>query len=349
MPRAAGTFTLVTPGNPVVVDTVINPTHHNNTLNDIADALTASIANDGQTDPVANLPMGGFKHTGAADATTSGQYLVYGQAGGSLGATTFTGAITMSAAPINGAIRVDVASVAGTTVLETALSNYIRITGTNTITAFTLSDGLWRDVVAGGAFAITTGASLIIDGLASGTTYTFASGDTFRVMGEASSVVRVSGVRLPGTIIGFAQAADGTAVSGTTVIPADDTIPQNTEGTEYTQIATAYTPRYANSLLRVRVELSLVDVSASMFVGAIFRDSTADAVAAQLLTSQTTGEEYSVAMETVVSASAASATTFKFHYGTGGAGTAYVNQLSSGAQVFSTVRKSRMTVEEIKQ
>ena len=37
-------------------------------FDDIATALTASIAKDGQTTPTANLPMGGFKLTGVATA-----------------------------------------------------------------------------------------------------------------------------------------------------------------------------------------------------------------------------------------------------------------------------------------
>jgi hypothetical protein len=41
---------------------------------DIADALTASLAKDGQTVPTANLPMGGFKHTGVADASARTDY-----------------------------------------------------------------------------------------------------------------------------------------------------------------------------------------------------------------------------------------------------------------------------------
>lgn len=41
---------------------------------DIADAMTASLARDGQTLPTANLPMGGFRHTGVGDATARGQY-----------------------------------------------------------------------------------------------------------------------------------------------------------------------------------------------------------------------------------------------------------------------------------
>lgn len=46
---------------------------------DIADAMTASIAKDGQTTPTANLPMGGFKHTSVADATARNQYAAAGQ------------------------------------------------------------------------------------------------------------------------------------------------------------------------------------------------------------------------------------------------------------------------------
>jgi hypothetical protein len=41
---------------------------------DIATALTGSIAKDGQTVPTANLPMGGFKHTGVAVASARTDY-----------------------------------------------------------------------------------------------------------------------------------------------------------------------------------------------------------------------------------------------------------------------------------
>lgn len=41
---------------------------------DIAAALTASLAKDGQTVPTANLPMGGFKHTGVAVASSRTDY-----------------------------------------------------------------------------------------------------------------------------------------------------------------------------------------------------------------------------------------------------------------------------------
>lgn len=42
---------------------------------DIANEITNSIPRDGQAPPTANLPMGGFKHTGAAVATAGTDYL----------------------------------------------------------------------------------------------------------------------------------------------------------------------------------------------------------------------------------------------------------------------------------
>lgn len=51
---------------PAVSGTLIESAKFNSTINDIATALTESIARDGQTTLTANIPMGGFKLTGLA-------------------------------------------------------------------------------------------------------------------------------------------------------------------------------------------------------------------------------------------------------------------------------------------
>ena len=61
-------------GNPVVSGAVISSATQNSTLSDIGAALTTSIASDGQTPITANLPMGGFKHTGVAAVTARTDY-----------------------------------------------------------------------------------------------------------------------------------------------------------------------------------------------------------------------------------------------------------------------------------
>lgn len=101
--NGSGNYSLPS-GNPVVPSTVISSTWANNTLSDIATALTQSIANDGQTTPVANLPMATFRHTNVSNALNRNEYSAAGQVqDGSLvwltsvaGTNTITASITPS-------------------------------------------------------------------------------------------------------------------------------------------------------------------------------------------------------------------------------------------------------------
>lgn len=99
-----GSGTYSRPVSDYVFDTVISETDVNLEMNQIATALTDSIAKDGQTTPSANLPMGGFKHTGVATAAARDQYAVVSQAQdgayvwcGTAGGT--ANAITLSPSP----------------------------------------------------------------------------------------------------------------------------------------------------------------------------------------------------------------------------------------------------------
>ena len=71
--NGSGTYSLPA-GNPVTTGTTISSTWANSTLSDISTALTASLAYDGQTTPIANLPMGGNKHTAVGNATVRNNY-----------------------------------------------------------------------------------------------------------------------------------------------------------------------------------------------------------------------------------------------------------------------------------
>ena len=66
-------------GAPYAPATTISSTAVNAEMDDIASALTASVAADGQTVPTADLPMGGFKHTNVDDAALRAQYASAGQ------------------------------------------------------------------------------------------------------------------------------------------------------------------------------------------------------------------------------------------------------------------------------
>lgn len=76
--NGSGTYVLPT-GQPVVTGTTISSSTFNTLTSDLANALTTSIASDGQTTPTANLPMGGYRHTNVANGSARTDYAALGQ------------------------------------------------------------------------------------------------------------------------------------------------------------------------------------------------------------------------------------------------------------------------------
>lgn len=134
MPRnGSGTYTLPA-GNPVVTGTTISSTVQNNTMSDVAVALTNSISKDGQTTPTANLTMGGFKLTNVGNATvaTDAVNVTTAQNGAYLSLVSVSGTDTITAA----------ASPTLTAYANGQRFSFIAA-GTNTSTSVTLNiDGL---------------------------------------------------------------------------------------------------------------------------------------------------------------------------------------------------------------
>jgi hypothetical protein len=155
MPRnGSGTYTR--PQSDYVPGTTILATSVNFDLNDMASALTASLARDGQTTPTANIPLGGFRITGLGNGTSATDAATLGQ--------------------VDGRAEIDLAS-ASTTDIGAQASNNVRITGTTTITSFgTIASGVTRQLRFAAALTLTYNAtSLILPGAANITT---AAGDT---------------------------------------------------------------------------------------------------------------------------------------------------------------------------
>jgi len=132
--NGSGTYSLAS-GNPVVTGTTIQSTWANNTLDDIATALTASIANDGQTPILANLPMSGYRHTGVGAASARTDYARTDQVqdssltwGGSAGGTgdaltlTPTPAITAYSAGQSFTFKATASNTTATTIAISGLS-----------------------------------------------------------------------------------------------------------------------------------------------------------------------------------------------------------------------------------
>ena len=101
--NGSGTYTLPA-GNPVVSGTVIASSWANNTMNDLASAMTDSVAADGQTPMTGPLNMNSNKVTNLATGTISGDGINFSQ----FNTPTFGGAVTCSTT----------LTVTGTTVLS---------------------------------------------------------------------------------------------------------------------------------------------------------------------------------------------------------------------------------------
>jgi hypothetical protein len=69
MPRTGATFTLPSPPNPLIANTLAKAGDMNTTFTDIAGALTGSVAANGATPMTGNLNMNGHNITGVAAIT----------------------------------------------------------------------------------------------------------------------------------------------------------------------------------------------------------------------------------------------------------------------------------------
>jgi hypothetical protein len=89
--NGSGVYTLPA-GNPVVSQTVISSSWANNTMNDLASAMTDSVAADGQTPMTGPLNLNSNKITNLANATVGTDAVNYGQ----FSTPTFSGAVVCS-------------------------------------------------------------------------------------------------------------------------------------------------------------------------------------------------------------------------------------------------------------
>jgi len=89
--NGSGTYSLPA-GNPVVTGTTISSTWANNTMTDLAAALTDSVAADGQTPMTCNLDLNTHKIVNLVAGSAAGDAIEFAQ----FKTPTFTGNVTMS-------------------------------------------------------------------------------------------------------------------------------------------------------------------------------------------------------------------------------------------------------------
>lgn len=147
-----------------------------------------------------------------------------------------------------------------------------------------------------------------------------------------------------GAAIGFASTVSSAVATATTSIPLDDTIPQNTEGTEYMTVS--YTPKSATSTLEIKIVWEGDNSSASYhMIVALFQDSVANALAATTTFVGTTVRAVTIPLNYTTTSGTTSAITFRVRAGTDVGGTTTFNGRSSG-RLFGAIPKSSITVTE---
>lgn len=133
--------------------------------------------------------------------------------------------------------------------------------------------------------------------------------------------------------------------TGTTQIPTDDSVPQNTEGDQYMTVS--ITPKASSNKLYVEAKVFLSSSSASQHLtAALFKDSDANALAVSSEFMDTATAPLTVALHYSMAAGTTSAITFKVRGGIGAAGTTTFNG-SAGTRRFGATTKSYIKVTEV--
>lgn len=148
-----------------------------------------------------------------------------------------------------------------------------------------------------------------------------------------------------GAVVQVGNSQTGEIVIGNTVIPNDNTIPQITEG--FQVLTLNFTPKSATNKLKIDVVLHLATGTAGALIGALFADSTADALAVISDYQATTNASKTIKFSHYMTAGTTSQIAFKVRAGCNNAGDVILNGVSA-ARLFGGRAASSITVTEYK-
>jgi len=261
------------------------------------------------------------------------------------GVDTFDSIITSEGASITAATDCDI--------WANADGNTVHLTGTTTVTDWGTAPqaGAVMRVICDAATPLTHNVTTNDLNLG-GANYTCEAGDVLIVYAVSTSAYKVtvipydgeSLIRKSGAMVQFVSFSENTSITGTTAIPIDNTIPQNTEGFEVMTVA--ITPKSTSNQLIIDISIGILDATTSSNPTiALFQDSTADALAVATVDTGTGGTMQGGVLRYVMPAGTTSLTTFKVRIGLT-SGTLYFNRRTS-AEVFGVTSRSHITITEV--
>lgn len=145
-------------------------------------------------------------------------------------------------------------------------------------------------------------------------------------------------------VIQTVYATNAARVACSTVLPADNTIPQKTEGDEV--ITVSITPTSSTNKLLIEFNTMAYTAGAAVATVALFQDATSNALAAVWI-AYLAGIVGNGVLRYVMTAGTTSATTFKIRIGPHTAGTIEVNG-AGGTRYYGGVASTWLTVTEYK-
>lgn len=148
-----------------------------------------------------------------------------------------------------------------------------------------------------------------------------------------------------GALVQKVATQTGTSATGTTTIPMDNTIPQNTEGDEY--MTRSITPTNSSNILYITVTVFVShSVLTTWDIVALFQDTTANALAVGIDLQETAFGGRMISFIHKMTAGTTSSTTFKVRAGGNNAGTLTFNG-TNGNQFMGGVMASSIVIEEV--
>jgi hypothetical protein len=357
-----------------------------NEMNGFATGLSACITRDGQSPATADLPMGGYKHTGVDDATALDEYATYGQllgksiiycptVGGTANAITLLSGLSISAYA-DGQVVAFIVSANNTGAVTVSLDGLSAVALTKSGSTALIADDIKSGWVLFAAYdgtrfqiisqkiintddlendAVTfaklqnISADTLIGRSASGTgsPHTITCTAAGRaLLDDADNTAQRATLEVYDTIIGFSSAEYTANSDLTTAIPVDDTIPQNTEGTQILSIS------YACSSATNKIRLSFsgfcgqTSGATKTVTAAIFGSDSANAKAVGVA-NLITGSLFPVSAEKVITPGTTSAVTYTVRVGTNDGTTMRMNGIPVG-RYYGGVAASILTIEEIR-
>ena len=143
-------------------------------------------------------------------------------------------------------------------------------------------------------------------------------------------------------VVQTVSSSTGALITCTTVMPRDDTIPQQTEGDEV--LTVTITPKKTTNILHIYFTGMVTQNPATGTSIALFQDATANALAA---VQQKNSAYSSGSLFHSMAAGTTSSTTFKIRVGPATASTSYVNgDSSSSSREFGGVASTILMVTE---